>query len=186
MMRRLLIAAIFLGLIGSGCAEKKEVKPEETKPAQEQEVKEKEKAEGQKGPEQITEQTAKVESKEIPSKSDEVSGMFEDVFFEYDKYDISDNAKSVLKAAADYLIKNSGQKLLIEGHCDERGTSEYNLGLGDRRAKAAKDYLASLGIPSSRIDTISYGKEKPVCSEHAEDCWAKNRRDHLIIVKRKK
>jgi peptidoglycan-associated lipoprotein len=186
MMRRLLIAALFVGLIGSGCAEKKEVKPEETKPELEQQAREKEKGEAQKGPEKITEQTAKVESKEIPSKSDEVSGMFEDVFFEFNRYDISDSAKPVLKAAADYLIKNAGQKLLIEGHCDERGTTEYNLGLGDRRAKAAKDYLASLGIPSSRIDTISYGKEKPVCTEHSDDCWAKNRRDHLIIVKRKK
>jgi peptidoglycan-associated lipoprotein len=184
MMRRLLIAALFLGLIGSGCAEKKEVKPEETQPSQEQKATEK--GEAQKGPEKITEETAKVESKEIASKSEEVSGMFEDVFFDFDKYDISDRAKPVLKAAADYLIKNTGQKLLIEGHCDERGTTEYNLGLGDRRAKAAKDYLASLGIPSSRVDTISYGKEKPVCAEHSEDCWAKNRRDHLIIVKRKK
>lgn len=186
-MRRFLVLAMLLGLIGFGCAQKKEVKPEQAQPpTTEQERQAKEAAEAKKGPEKITEQVAKIESKEVPSKVEEVSGMFQDVHFDYDKYDITDNAKAVLKPVADHLIKNSSDRLLVEGHCDERGTSEYNLGLGDRRAKAAKDYLVSLGVPSARIDTISYGKEKPLCSESTEGCWAKNRRDHFVVLKGKK
>jgi len=73
-------------------------------------------------------------------------------------------------------------RLSLEGHCDERGTNEYNLALGDRRAKAVKDYLVSLGVASGRIDVISYGEEKPVCKEQSEDCWAKNRRAHFIVL----
>lgn len=188
-MKRLLVVAVLLGLVGFGCA-KKEIKPTETQPQtmQQQTMQQqtKEVEEPKKGQEKITEQIAKVESKEIPSKFEEVSGMFEDIHFDYDKYDITEGAKSALKSAADHLIKNAGQKLLIEGHCDERGTSEYNLGLGDRRAAAAKDYLVSLGVLSSRMDTISYGKEKPLCTEHTDDCWAKNRRDHFVILKGKK
>jgi peptidoglycan-associated lipoprotein len=87
---------------------------------------------------------------------------------------------------ADYLTKNRAYKILIEGHCDDRGTSEYNLALGDKRAKSAKDFLLSLGVPSSRADVISYGKEKALCSERTEECWAKNRRAHFVILKGKK
>ena len=181
MMRRLLIAALFLGLIGSGCAEKKEVKPEETKPELEQQAKEK--GETQKGPEKITEQTAKVESKEIPSKSEEVSGMFEDVFFEFNKYDISDRAKPVLKAAADYLLKNTGQKLLIEGHCDARGTAEYNLGLGDRRATAVRKYLEQLGVDSKRLEILSKGSTDAK-QQGGDKEWAKDRRVDFVVLKK--
>jgi peptidoglycan-associated lipoprotein len=73
-------------------------------------------------------------------------------------------------------------QILIEGHCDERGTNEYNLALGERRANAAKDYLASLGVDAARVKTVSYGKERPVCTEATESCWAKNRRAHLVIT----
>ncbi len=160
------------------------VAPEAQQPTAPQQPKETQAA---KPSEKITEEkVAKVEEKEVPSAGEEVSGMFEDVHFDFDKYDIKDDAKPVLKSVSDYLIKNAAQRILIEGNCDERGTSEYNLGLGDRRAKAAKDYLTSLGVPSSRIDTISYGKEKPLCTEHTEDCWAKNRRAHFVILKGKK
>ena len=79
------------------------------------------------------------------------------------------------------LLKRKNVTVAVEGNCDERGTKEYNLALGDKRAAAAKQYLISLGIPSSRVSTVSYGKEKPVCTESTEGCWAKNRRDHFIV-----
>lgn len=183
-MKRFLVLAVILGLVGLGCAQKKVAAPPETPTAEQKKGAE----EGaKKGREKVTEeQIAKVESKEMPSKVEEVSGMFADIHFDFDKYDIKDDDKATLKSVADYGIKNTSQKVLIEGHCDERGTSEYNLGLGDRRAKATKDYLVSLGIPSARVDIISYGKEKPLCNEHTEDCWAKNRRAHFVMMKEKK
>jgi peptidoglycan-associated lipoprotein len=171
---------VILALSCFGCAKKQVAGPAEMQQpsAAEQQAK--------KAPEMITEErVAKVETKEIPSKVVEISGMFEDIHFDFDKYDIREDAKPVLKKVSDHLIKNTAQGVLIEGHCDERGTSEYNLGLGDRRAKATRDYLVSLGVPSSRIEMISYGKEKPLCTEHTEECWAKNRRSHFVIMKGK-
>ena len=79
--------------------------------------------------------------------------------------------------------ENMPAKILIEGHCDDRGTNEYNLALGDRRAKSVRDYLVALGIASNRIETISYGEEEPLCTDQTEECWAKNRRAHFIILK---
>ena len=182
-MKRFLVLAAILGLAAFGCAERKAVVP-----VQPQEMQQQTKApdESRKAQEKITEQEmARVESKELASRFEEISGMFKDIYFDYDKYDVQEEGKQTLKAVADHLRKNAAQKILIEGHCDERGTSEYNLGLGDKRARAARDFLVSLGVPSARIDTISYGKEKPVCSEHTEDCWAKNRRDHFVVLKGK-
>ncbi len=182
-MKKFLVLAAILGLVAFGCAERKAVAP--TQP-QETQPQTKSQEESGKTQEKITEQQmAKVESKDIPSKFEEISGLFKDIYFDYDKYDVREDAKQTLRAVADYLRKNTAQKVLIEGHCDERGTSEYNLGLGDKRSRSVKDFLVSLGVPSARIDTISYGKEKPVCSEHAEDCWAKNRRGHFVILKGK-
>jgi peptidoglycan-associated lipoprotein len=106
-----------------------------------------------------------------------------DIFFDYDKSDIRDDAKPALSDAADFLKQNSGIRFTIEGHCDERGSEEYNLGLGDRRANAAKNYLASLGIPVDRMNTISYGKERPQCRESNEECWQKNRRVHFVMTR---
>jgi peptidoglycan-associated lipoprotein len=183
-MKKFLLLAAILGLAAFGCAERKAVLPAQPQDMQQPQTKESD--ESKKAREKITEQEmAKVESKDVASKFEEISGMFKDIYFDYDKYDVQDDAKQTLKAVADYLRKNMAQKLLIEGHCDERGTSEYNLGLGDKRAKSAKDFLVSLGVPSSRIDTISYGKEKPACSEHTEDCWAQSRRDHFVVLKGK-
>lgn len=187
-MKKVLLLLILLGFVGIGCAQKKVVAPEAEQPQTVRPgMEEKKVVETTKPTEKIKEeQIAKVESKEVPSKVEEVSGMFQDIHFDFDKYDIREDAKPTLKAIADYLTKNNNHKVLIEGHCDERGTNEYNLALGDKRAKAAKDYLISLGVPSNRIDTISYGEEKPLCKEKNEECWAKNRRDHFIIVKGKK
>jgi peptidoglycan-associated lipoprotein len=104
------------------------------------------------------------------------------IYFDYDRSFIRDDARSVMKANADYLKANPKVKVRIEGNCDERGTIEYNQALGQRRAASAKKYLTDMGISGKRITLISYGKEKPVCTEGAEDCWQKNRRDDLVVV----
>jgi len=85
-----------------------------------------------------------------------------------------------MKGNADWLQKNKSTKLTVEGHCDERGTAEYNIALGDRRAKSAKNYLQNLGVDSGRTSTISYGKERPICLQHDESCWWQNRRDEFV------
>jgi peptidoglycan-associated lipoprotein len=100
----------------------------------------------------------------------------QDIYFDFDRYDIRPGDARILDASAAWLRANPGALVLIEGHCDERGTDAYNLALGDRRAKAAMDYLVSRGIQAERITTLTYGKERPVCREHTEACWAKNRR----------
>jgi peptidoglycan-associated lipoprotein len=102
-----------------------------------------------------------------------------DIFFDFDRFAIRDDARSGLEANAGLLKPQSGKKVLIEGHCDERGTSAYNLVLGERRAQAAAQYLRDLGIPSSQIQITSYGKERPFCTEHSEACWQSNRRAHF-------
>jgi peptidoglycan-associated lipoprotein len=103
-----------------------------------------------------------------------------DVHFDFDRYEIRPGDARILDADAAWLKTNT-DLVLIEGHCDERGTNEYNLALGDRRAKAAMRYLIAQGVRAGRIATISYGKERPVCTEHDEACWAKNRRGHLLV-----
>lgn len=107
--------------------------------------------------------------------------LLENVYFDFDKYDLKPGTLQTLEANASGLQTHADVSVTIEGHCDERGTVEYNLALGDRRAKAAKDYLVSLGIAASRISTISYGKERPVDSRHNEEAWAKNRRAAFVI-----
>jgi peptidoglycan-associated lipoprotein len=102
------------------------------------------------------------------------------IYFDFDRSFIRDDARPVMKTNAEWLKANPKVKVRIEGSCDERGTIEYNQALGQRRAAAAKKYLTDLGIASSRISLISYGKEKPVCSEQTEECWQKNRRDELV------
>ena len=102
-----------------------------------------------------------------------------DVFYAFDKSELTSQSRDTLAADAKLLKAAANVKIVIEGHCDERGTNEYNLGLGERRANAAKDYLVSLGISASRIKTISYGEEKPFASGHNEDAWKQNRRAHF-------
>jgi peptidoglycan-associated lipoprotein len=102
-----------------------------------------------------------------------------DAYFDYDKSDIRPDAQQTLTANADFLKAHPGIRFTVEGHCDERGSEEYNLGLGDRRANAVKSFLANLGIPADRIGTISYGKSRPTCTESSEGCWQQNRRGHF-------
>ena len=106
----------------------------------------------------------------------------DDVYFELDKSDIRDDARSALQKDADWMKKWTSTQISLEGHCDSRGSSEYNLGLGSRRATAAKDYLVSLGVPAGRIAIVSKGKEQPFCSDENESCWQQNRRGHFVIT----
>ena len=140
----------------------------------------------QKAPEKITEQKPEaVTSRDIDAQAAEGrSGMFKDIFFAYDRYDVEDSYKSDLQSVASWMIKNSAATVMIEGHTDERGTNEYNLALGDRRAKAVKDFIVSLGVQSSRVETISYGEERPACNEETEECWARNRRAHFLVFEK--
>jgi peptidoglycan-associated lipoprotein len=109
-------------------------------------------------------------------------GILADIHFEFDRADIREGDRAILSKNADALKKFDFLKVTIEGHCDERGTVEYNLALGERRARAAYDYLVSLGVPADRLKTVSYGKEVPLCQEHTEDCWARNRRDRFTVT----
>ena len=108
-------------------------------------------------------------------------GPLSDIHFGYNDYTIQDQDGSVLKGNASWLTAHPQTKVQVEGHCDERGSEEYNIALGAKRAQAAKDYLVTLGIGGSRISTISYGKELPLCTEHDESCWSQNRRDHFAV-----
>ena len=106
-----------------------------------------------------------------------------DAYFDYDKSDIRTDARNALAKTAEFLRSYPQVKVIIEGHCDERGSTEYNLALGDRRAQAAKQFLTSLGVPAERMETTSFGKEKPFCTEHDELCWQQNRRAHFVMAR---
>ncbi len=109
------------------------------------------------------------------------AGPLKDIGFNFDSAALSEEARSTLKANADWLKANPSARIQIEGHCDERGTAEYNMALGAKRAQAAMDYLATLGVAGNRMSTISYGEEIPVCKESAESCWVKNRRARFVV-----
>lgn len=170
-MRKVLLSVLIVFILmvfAVGCT--KQVKPgEEAASPQESVV--------------ITEQIYPMEAPEALTPAEKSIVEFKDVLFNYDKYDIRPDGRAVLDAVAPWLKKNNSVKILIEGHCDERGTNEYNLALGEKRAKAAKNYLISKGINSKRIRTITYGEEKPTCLAHNESCWQRNRRAHFVITK---
>jgi peptidoglycan-associated lipoprotein len=113
----------------------------------------------------------------------ELLDRIQDAYFDYNKHTIRPDAEVALKQDAqtlsDIIRQYPDFKLTVEGHTDERGSDQYNLGLGEARAKQALDYMVSLGLPGNQLRTISYGKEKPICTEHDEDCWQKNRRAHI-------
>ena len=108
--------------------------------------------------------------------------LLKDIYFDYDKYEIRREDEEILKENAAFLKKNPKMKIQIEGHCDERGTAEYNLALGERRANHTKKYLVSLGITLDRISTITYGEERPLDPSNNEEAWAKNRRAHIVVL----
>ena len=109
------------------------------------------------------------------------SSPLQEVYFDFDSYDLRPDARDVLKTDGQWLKANPAAQIQIEGHCDERGTGEYNLALGSKRAQSVKDYLVTLGTDAGRLSTISYGSELPVCKEHSGDCWQKNRRVKFVI-----
>jgi peptidoglycan-associated lipoprotein len=108
-------------------------------------------------------------------------GPLKDIYFSFDSAALSESARTMLKTNAEWLKGNPSARVQVEGHCDERGTAEYNMALGAKRAQAALDYLATLGVAANRLSTVSYGEEIPVCKEHNEECWAKNRRDRFAV-----
>ncbi len=110
------------------------------------------------------------------------SGPLKSIYFEFDRYDLHADARNVLKAHAHWLMENPSARVEIEGHCDERGTNEYNLALGSQRARAAMDYLVTLGVLPKRFSTITYGEELPVCRDANGACWQKNRHARFVVL----
>jgi len=166
----LLIAMLGLSLAACGCFQQK-VRGEAAPPA----------APEQKtvvAPEQKEQVVVKREEAPAPAAPVMAAPELADIHFDYDKYNIRPGDADILKKNYGTMSSNSG-KVRIEGNCDERGTVEYNLALGQKRADAAKAYLVNLGVDGKRIETVSYGKEKPVDPGHNEEAWAKNRRDHF-------
>jgi peptidoglycan-associated lipoprotein len=127
----------------------------------------------------LEEERLKEEAARIEAARNEF--LMEDIYFDFDSFTILPEAQSILSSKAEWLQSNPDISVTIEGHCDERGTIEYNLALGDRRAQSAKDFLINLGISESRLNTISYGEERPLDPASSEDAWAKNRRAHFVI-----
>jgi peptidoglycan-associated lipoprotein len=182
------IVVLCLGVILPGCAKKAVVKEEPSvKGAEELRV-----GKDAKEADRIREEAAKKEfekslvAKTTPGIEGVVleSKMLKDIHFDFDRYNIRVDETGVLKENSALLKKYPGMRFQIEGHCDERGTGEYNLALGERRANSVKKYLVSLGIEPSRISTISYGEERPFDPGHNEEAWAKNRRAHFIVLKK--
>jgi peptidoglycan-associated lipoprotein len=131
----------------------------------------------------VTPPSAPPETTAVPSLSDQelFARSVKDIYFDYDSYAVPAADQATLQADAAFLKSHPGMRFTIEGHCDERGSTEYNLALGENRANAAKQALVNLGVPAGSMKTISYGKEKPACTDHTEACWQQNRRAHLVL-----
>jgi peptidoglycan-associated lipoprotein len=169
MARAIRLAAILMmvaAVAATGCAKKKHITDESTTTT------------GGTGDESLNESGSLGRYKR--GLGPEEDGVLKDVHFAYDSYELDGSARDVLNSNAEWLKENKRAKTEIEGHCDERGTVEYNLALGAKRAAAAKNYLVALGIGRDRMTTISYGEELPLCQEETEACWARNRRAHFV------
>lgn len=191
----ILIFILCFSLILTGCPKKTVVKEEPSvkkeevaKKEAERVAKEAQEKEAAKIREEEARKAREFEKSLVAKKEPGIEGvvleskLLKDIYFDFDKYDIRPGDAEILKENAALLKKFPKVKIQIEGHCDERGTIEYNLALGERRANNTKQYLLSLGISPDRISTISYGKERPLDSGHNEEAWAKNRRAHPIIL----
>jgi len=180
-MKKVLLLLVALGLLlFAACAEKKvatqqdeAMQPEETTEVAEEPI----------TPVQDEQVTEASKPMDMESQAETAADILKnDVHFDFDRYDIKGEDKANLKKIADWLIANGGVNVMVEGHCDERGTNEYNLGLGERRANAAKSYLMTLGVSSSRVRTVSYGEERALCTQSNESCWWRNRRAHFEVA----
>jgi peptidoglycan-associated lipoprotein len=190
-MTLVLAAILFVFILPAGCAKKpvmkegpvaeKEAVAEKQAPAQPSVEMEKGKPIG----EQLAREKEEAMAEEEAAKVDREAAMFDDINFAFDRFELRPDAREILDMHAKWLKAHPEYVLRIEGNCDERGTVEYNLALGDRRARSAMTYLVDLGIDKTRIGTISYGKEQPLDPEHNEAAWAKNRRDHFVVTKKK-
>jgi len=158
-------AAVISALLVAGCASKKEVPPAEVPPPP------------------VTQPAPAPVSSIVPGSAEDLRvNVGDTVHFDYDQYNLNEDDKGTLQRQATWLQKYPTVRFVIEGHADERGTREYNLALGARRANAVKEYLASLGVASSRLETVSYGKERPICTQSDESCYAQNRRGVSTIA----
>ncbi len=180
-------AIILLLVLATGCTEKY-TKPAQKEapvppPAQEEEAAVTAPVEEVVVEEQITPPARQEVTETAMSIEEQAKSVFRDILFDYDKYDIEDNARPVLDSVAEFLDNNRDANIVVEGHCDARGTNEYNLALGEKRAKAARAYLSSRGVSTDRMITITFGEEKPVCMEQTEACWQQNRRAHFVLVR---
>jgi peptidoglycan-associated lipoprotein len=180
-----LVLIIFAGFLAPSCG-KKELKSEPVMSEDEARRKAEEEARKREQERQAAIREEELREDQLREESERVQSareMFEneDILFEFDSASLSVEAQEILRAKAEWLRENPGARVVIEGHCDERGTNEYNLALGDRRAFSSKSFLVDLGITDSRLTTISYGEERPVDSDSTEDAWAKNRRAHFVI-----
>jgi len=196
----LLILILCLGLIMAGCPKKTVMKDEPSvakseearrleaeraqKEAKEREIAKMKEEEAKRALEKEKEFEKSLVAKRTPGIEGEVfeSSLLKDIHFDFDKYDIRPGDAEILKGNAALLTRYPKMKIQVEGHCDERGTVEYNLSLGERRANSIKKYLISLGLGGDRVSAISYGEERPLDPGHNEEAWAKNRRGHTIIL----
>jgi peptidoglycan-associated lipoprotein len=178
----MVMLTIVLLVFFSGCEslkKKQAVTPEQERTAQAEKEKAAREAEKKSFEQGLTE-------KKYPGIEGEVweSTLLKDIHFQFDQYDLSEEARKILTEDAKVLSNHPSLRIQIEGHCDERGSNEYNLALGERRAMGAKLYLIKLGVQENRLSTISYGEERPVDPGHNEEAWAKNRRCHFVILSR--
>ena len=181
-MKKILVI-IFMLVLATGC--KKAVKPADTVTTAPDETIQEEMLTAE---EEVIEEVIMPPQDEDTVTSDTMSTeeeamlIFKDVLFDFDKFNIRPDARLTLDAIASFLNSNRSLNIVVEGHCDERGTNDYNLALGEKRASSTRAYLISLGVAQEKIIAMTFGEEKPSCEEHYESCWQKNRRAHFAIV----
>jgi peptidoglycan-associated lipoprotein len=173
------LALSVAALVAVGCAKKQTVKSEGAQgPAGASEVSEPSVKEAPPAPMEVAPAPQPAPGVAV---TEERRSQFDDVLFDFDQSELKEDGRRTCEAVADYLTKNPQAKILIEGHCDERGTAEYNLALGERRATAVMTYLVSLGVPKAALSTISFGEERPLDPGNNEEAWARNRRAHFVL-----